>query len=63
MKQKTLKELDEDLVDVVWGLLDYTDIPEIGKITESLDILEEKLDEIINADVEEMSEVESRFSA
>ena len=61
---KTLKEIDEDLVDVIWALLDYYDDGgEITRIGESLDIIEQKLDKIANADESERSQVESRFSA
>ena len=56
---KTLEEIDEMLVDVIWALLDY---PELKTIGMKLHTIEKELDSQINIEAQ-ISEAEIRYKA
>ena len=56
---KTLQEIDNDLIDVVWSLLEY---PEHCSISDALSDIERQLDKLINEEVD-ISEAETRDRA
>ena len=56
---KTLQEIDNNLIDVVWDLIDY---PEHSSISEALSNIERQLDRLINEETD-ISEAETRDRA
>ena len=54
---KTLEEIDEALIDIIWALLDY---PELKTIGSKLHTIEKELDSQINIEAQ-ISEAEIRY--